>query len=116
MHTYDWHICFSVKHALPFYPQAVAIWNDKLYLPVVRSPDIHVYNADPFEYQRTIPVNGMKRPYDIVASENVLYVSEWEDKLIHRILLPEESVSNWTVDGIRLTLSIVKNGNVIVPC
>ena len=92
----------------------MAIWNDKLYLPVSNSPDIRVYNAEPFAFQRTITVNGMKRPHDIVASENVLYVSEIEDKLIHRIQLPEESVSNWTVDSIRLKLSIAKNGNVIV--
>ena len=123
----DWHIhtletlnllapniCFSVKHTLPFSLQSVAIWNDNLYLPAAQSPDIHVYNADPFEYQRTITVEGMKSPYDIVASENVLYVSEWGDKLIHRIQLPEESVSNWTVDGVELKLSIAKNGNVIV--
>ena len=103
-----------MKHALPFNPQAVAIWNEKLYLPAPRSPDIHVYNVDPFADQRTIRVNGMKRSYDIVASENVLYVSEYEDKLIHRIQLPGESVSNWTVDGIGLKLSIAKNGNVIV--
>ena len=56
----------------------------------------------------------MKRPYDIVAGDNVLYVSEREDKSIHRIQLPEETVSSWTVDGTRLKLSISKNGNVIV--
>ena len=58
----------------------------------------------------------MKEPHDIVASENVLYIGEVGDKskLIHRIQLPEKSVSNWTVDGTWLRLSIVKNGNVIV--
>ena len=103
-----------MKHVLPFNPQAVAIWNDKLYLPVPKSPDIRVYNADPFAYQRTITVNGMKFSHDIVASENVLYVSELEEKLIHRIQLPEEIMSNWTVDGTYMRLSIAKNGNVIV--
>ena len=75
---------------------------------------INIYNADPFAYQRTITVNGIKEPFDMVASDNVLYVGEAEDKLIHRIQLPEGSVSNWTVDGIYLKLSIAKNGNVIV--
>ena len=103
-----------MKHTLPFNPTAVAIWNDTLYLLVYQSPDIRVYNVDPFAYQRTITVYGMKRPCDIVASGNVLYVSEVEDKLIHRIQLPEESVSNWTVDGTLLKLSIAKSGNVIV--
>ena len=82
-----------MKHELPFYPQAVAIWNDKLYIPSPGSPYI-VYNVDPFAFQRTIAVKGMKIPEDIVASENVLYVSECKDKVIHRIQLPEESVLN----------------------
>ena len=58
----------------------------------------------------------MKISNDIVASDNVLYVSECEDKLIHRIQLPEETVSHWTVDGFYPSLSIAKNGNVIVAC
>ena len=103
-----------MKHALPFNPQTVAIWNDKLYLPVSKSSDIRVYNVEPFTYLKTITVNGMKRPSDIVADEHALYISEFEDKLIHRIQLPEESVSNWTVGGIESKLSIAKNGNVIV--
>ena len=126
VHTYIGHIllapniCFSVKHGLPFVLKGIAMWNDKLYLLfpglLSQSPDIRVYNADSFKYQRTITVGGMKDPYDIVASDNVLYVSEFQDKLIHRIELPEESVSNWTVDGVWLKLSIAKNGNVIVAC
>ena len=115
MHNYiALHICFPVKHTLPFNPQAVAIWNDKLYLPSARSPSIRVYNVDPFVFQRTVRVIGMKIPFEIVADENVLYVSEWEDKLIHKIQFPEESISNWAVNGIQLKLSIAKNGNVIV--
>ena len=56
----------------------------------------------------------MRDPYDIVARDNVLYVSEYEDELIHRIQLPEGSASNWTVDGKWLRLSISNDGNVIV--
>ena len=104
-----------MKHALSFNPQAVAIWNDQLlYLVVDLSPDICVYNADPFAYQRTIAVSEMKRPSDIVADEHAIYVSELKDKLIHRIQLSGESVSNWNVNGNHLRLSIAKNGNVIV--
>ena len=100
---------------LPFNPKAVAIWNDELYLlPSPESPASHVYNANTFAYRRTIPVYGMKIPFDIVVREDVLYVSETYDKLIHRIQLPEESVSNWTVDGQGLKFSIAKNGNIIV--
>ena len=88
------NICFLEKNALSFNPQAVAIWNDKLYIPSAQSPDIHVYNVEPFAYQRTITVEGMKGPYDIVARDNVLYVSEYRDEVIYMIQLTEESVSN----------------------
>ena len=70
--------------------------------------------SEPFYFQRTIMVEEIDNPWDIVASGNVLYVSEKSTRLIHRIQLPDESVSNWSVDGYRLTLSISKNGNVIV--
>ena len=118
-----------MKHALSFSPRGIAIWNDKLYLLVLKSPKIHVFNVEPFAHQRTITVNGMKIPNYIVADTNALYVSEricpvhvrkYEDNKIHRIQLPEESVSNsWTVDGIDTDIekvSIAKNGNVIVAC
>ena len=100
---------------MSFTPSAVAIWNDELYIPAIYSSDIHVYNADPFAYNITITVSGMRNPYDIVASENVLYVSESENNLIHRIQLPEGSASSWTVDGEWFRLSISNDGNVVVP-
>ena len=109
------------KIKLPFYSPGITIWNDTLYIlfPVASDKNITgtyigIYNADSFEYQGTLTVKRGTWPFDMVASENVLYVSEWEDKLIHRIQLPEGSVSNWTVDGVYLKLSIGKNGNVIV--
>ena len=103
-----------MKHSLDFLPHGIATLNDELFLIRPGSPDINVYNVEPFVFQRTITVEGMKRPSDIVASQNGLYVGEFEDKLIHRIQLSEEIKSNWTVDGTRLKLSISKNGNVIV--
>ena len=105
---------FLVKHSLDSTPSGFTISNEELFCIFPNSRAIRVYNNEPFALQRSITVKGMKRPYDIVASEDVLYVSERGDKSIHRIQLPEETVSNWSVDGTRLTLSISKNGNVIV--
>ena len=91
--------------------------NDELFCIAPGSSDIDVYNIVPFAFQRTITVKGMKSPFDIVAGDNVLYVTECEEQFIHRIQLPEETVSNWSVDyGDYLKLSISKNGNVIVAC
>ena len=92
----------------------MASLNDELYMIRNGSSCIDVYNIEPFASQRTITVEGIQRPFDIVASENVLYVSGYDNRTIHRIQLPEETVSNWSVDGTLLTLSISKNRNVIV--
>ena len=105
---------FSVKHSLEFSPQGFAISKDELFSVFAYTPCVRVYHIEPFSFLRTIPVEGMKNPWHIVASENVLYVSENCDELIHRNQLPDETVSNWTVEGSLLTLSIAKNGDVIV--
>ena len=56
----------------------MAMWKDQLYLPMVRSSDIIVYNVEPFAYEETITVGDLTRPSDIVAIEDVLYVSEFK--------------------------------------
>ena len=83
-----------MKHPLEFNPQGMVISKDELFCIFPESCDINVYNIVPFEFQRTISVEGLNHPYDIVANKNVLYVSECQDKLIHRIQLPEETASN----------------------
>ena len=99
---------------MTFDPQAMAIWKDHLYLPMVRSSDIIVYNVEPFACKETIKVGDLTRPSDIVATEDVLYVSEFKE-VIHRIPFQGGTkVPNWTVDGINLKLSTDENGNVIV--
>ena len=102
-----------MKHSLEFNPRGFTFSNDKLFFIRPNSPGINVFQIEPLAYQRTITVEGMNDPCDIVAGENVLYVSECEDKLIHRIQLPEDTVSNWSVDSSKMKLSITKNRNVI---
>ena len=102
-----------MKHWLNFNPAGLEISNNELFIIMPHSPDIEVYKIEPFVFQRSIPVE-MTNPYDIVAGDNVLYVSECDENIIHRIQLPEETVSNWSVDGTLFKLSISKNRNVVV--
>ena len=104
----------KAKYSLDFNPLGIAISGDELFMMIPNSPHIEVYNIEPFAFQRTITVEGMSCPCDIVASENVLYVNELCDQLIHRIQLPGETMSTWKVNGIVFKLSIAKNGTVIV--
>ena len=61
-------------------------------------------------------MEGLVSGYDIVAHANVLYVSEYNAKLIHRIQLSDETYSHWSVNSYNLTMSINKKGNVVVSC
>ena len=106
----------KAKYSLDINPLGIAISGDGLFMIIPNYPHINVYNIEPFAFQRTKTVEGMLCPCDIVDSENVLYVNELCDQLIHRIQLPEETVSTWKVNDIVLKLSITKNGNVIIAC
>ena len=90
--------------------------NKELYVVTSRSPDIDVYDIDMLAHRRKIRVEGLVDGWDIVAHANVLHVSEYTAKLIHRIQLSNETSSHWFVNGIRLRMSINKKGNVVVSC
>ena len=90
--------------------------NDDLYVALKHSPDIDVFDIDTLVRRRQISVEGLNWACDIVVHANVLYVSEVENELIHRIQLPDEIHSNWTVNSRYLTMSINKEGNVWVTC
>ena len=107
---------FSVKQSLTKSVQGMAILNAELFVVFPSSADIDVYDIRRIAYRRTITVTGLSHPHDIVADKNILFVSDLKGNLIHRIRLPEESVTNWSVNGTRLKLSVTETGNVIVAC
>ena len=88
--------------------------NKELYM--VTSPDIDVYDIDTLVHRRKIRVEGLVHAYDMVAHADVLYISEYQAKLIHRIQLSGETSSRWTVNSENLKMSINKRGNVVVSC
>ena len=73
-----------------------------------------MYDIDTLAHQRKITVEGLVHGWDIVAHANVLYVSEYKDKLIHRIQLSDETTSHWSVNSKYLKMSINRKGNVVV--
>ena len=59
--------------------------NDELYVVTDKSIDVDVYDIDTLNNRRKIRLEGLVCGNDIVAHANVLYVSEYEDGLIHRV-------------------------------
>jgi hypothetical protein len=96
-------------------PQGVTFVNNEIIIASrMSSTVLDVYNSSTFKFQRCIRVPGLISPWDMVSIGNVLFISEYEDRLIHRVQLPEETKSNWKVDDTRLKLSVTKNGNLLV--
>ena len=89
---------------------------EELFITLQQSSDILVYNIHTLAFQRNVTVKGLINPWDIAVHANVLYASEFQDKFVHRIHLTKAKNSNWFVDSTELTLSITKEGNVVVTC
>ena len=85
-------------------------------LPLDHLRSMCTYDIDTLAHRRKIRVEGLVNGWDIVAHANVLYVSEYEDKLIHKIQLSDQTSSHWSVIGKFLKMSINKKGNVVVSC
>ena len=98
------------------YVQGFTISNTGLYVVTFQSSDIDVYDIDTMAYRRKIRVRRLNNACDIIFHANILYVSEFEDEMIHRIPLSDETSSHWSVNGKFLRLSMNKKGNVIVSC
>ena len=96
--------------------QGITSWNDELFVVTPLSPDIDVYDIDTLAHRRKIRVKGLVDGFDIVNHANVLYISEYQDTLIHRIQLSTKTSSHWSVNGEWLTMSINKKGNIVVSC
>ena len=96
--------------------RGIASWNEELYIVTAQSPDIDVYDIVTLFHLRKIRVERLVDGWDMVVHANVLYVSENEDGLIHRIQLSDETSSHWFVKSKWLTMSMNKKGNVVVSC
>ena len=109
--------CFyAEKIPLSAPTQGFTTWKDELYVVGPHSPDINVYDIETLGHRRNFTVKGLVDGWDIVVHANVLYVSEYKDKLIHRIQLSDETSSHWSVDSEYLKMSMNKKGNVVVSC
>ena len=90
--------------------------NEELYVIVLGSPGIDVYDIGTLAQRRKITVQGLVDAFDIVAHENVLYVWEYGKQRIYRIELADETSSHWFVNSECLTMSINKKGNILASC
>ena len=82
---------------------------------VFLSSKIKVYNTDTYSLQTSITLPGLSLPWDMVADDTSLFVSEEHNNNIHRIKLPEKrTMTGWKTAGYSNGLCITKQGSVVV--
>ena len=99
--------------------RGVCLSGQRIYLVFRETSEIAVHNVDAtFSYYKSIPVEKMTDPSDIAASSNCLFVCEYGSQIIHRVQLAGQtsSITSWPVIHKCLSLSITKQGNVLVTC
>ena len=96
--------------------KGIAAYNRQLFLVFSHSPDVGVYSGDTFLHQRDMFVIGLTEPFDIVANDNALFVSEYKNGFIHRLEMPDGPSTKWRVDGKWLKMSVSRAGNILVAC
>ena len=94
--------------------QGITSSNAELFLVRSYSPHIEVYDMETMVHRRKIKVKGLLDGWDIVAHLNVLYVSEFDAKLIHVIQLSDGTSSRWSVNSRGMRMSLNEKGNVVV--
>ena len=116
MYDFQFNLIRTENFQLLEFVKGISILNNELYIVRRQSTNIDVYDTDKLNYKRKIPVNDLIKAYDMVAHGDVIYVSETDDKLIHRIHLPDGSCSKWSVNSKWLTMSTTKKGTILVSC
>ena len=99
------------------YVQAVAAFGNELFVAFSRTSEIKVYHIDTLDFQRRIHVPGLDDPWDMAATENLLFVSEPDNRMIHKVQLQEERTTRLTSQSRRLGLSIpAAQNSLLVTC
>ena len=95
----------------------MTISDKKLYVIFTNLSNIDVYDVtDGLHFLQRIPVEQIVSPFDIVATDNIFFVSEFENNLIRRIDLHGKIVNTLVVTDSNpqgITLSVTEKGNVI---
>ena len=95
--------------------RGVVVVGRDLYVIVDGSDEVRVHNAIASEFRTSFSVEGLSNPYSIIATDQCLFISNYDDSSIYRVDIPNcTTVSSWEI-GIRYNrLSMAKHGNILV--
>ena len=96
--------------------RGVVVVKRELYVVTGKSSEVQVYDAVTFEFKSKFPVKGLTYLYGITATNQSLFISDYDDSRIYRIDMPERVVTSWQAGTSKSfnRLSITKQGNILV--
>jgi len=117
-------VMLAVGRVLHVLPEGKAVWgvtslDNLIYvLRDKKSQQISVYDVDSYRLQRRINVPRLDAMFDMAACSyyQCLYISGVSDKCVYRIALPNNSVTNWSVNDEPARLSVTDKHTVLVTC
>ena len=87
--------------------RGVAVARKECFVAVYNSTEMKVYNSDTYSPQASVKVPGLSDPWDMIADDTSLFVSEYRNNNIHIIKLHEkQTITCWQAAGNRNGLSI----------
>jgi len=94
----------------------VTTLNNKIFVVYHKLSFIVVYmSQEPYTRLANIPINGLKRPYDIAAGSSCLYVSDpGSDGAIWRVKAADSKVDQWLSGVLALSVSVTSEEKLVL--
>ena len=103
----------AIPSSGPF--RGMALLEGTLFIVDHSSPDVAEFDSQTYEFKSKFTVPGLSQAWSMAVDRNkVIFISEYGRNIIHRIQLPEKSITAWSSGGLRNSLSVNKLGNVLV--
>jgi len=118
-------VCDTVGRVIGMLPRGESVvgvtsLDNRLYVLRLKetSDKIEVYDIDTFHIQHRLTVRRLGRPGDIVACghNRCAYISDNTYQCIHKLALPDATVTHWPVNDLPTGLSLTVTHGVLVTC
>jgi len=119
------YVCDAVGRVIQTLPEGEPVWgltslDNHLYVLLGKksSEQIEVYDIDSYRLLRCLTVPGLGAKNDIVACRHnrCAYISDYSHNSVHRVALPDATVTHWPVNDTPARLSLTNTHGVLVSC
>ena len=115
LHACNTMFVFPVSYPTCKAVQGLTASDEQLFVVHNKSSDIEVYDVRTLTFLRKIQVPGLFDPCDIAFTNDNIFVSETDERMVHRIDLQNGSISSdLFVQGRSLKMSVTPSGDIVV--